>query len=267
MKIFEVLQAELEQSKRDSMQAGMANLGRQDVGEGVLDYWGNMTVGDVASILEEAGRELGLKGRYLYAWRRFALDAFSKIVARQYAEENRTLPPVEEGRLKSKSYKKSLRAAKLSGRRRMKSLRDDVNENAQAAAMLSKIDMVLDGSGLKRQGFELVKDPNSFTRGSITREAEANIRRMLAKAKAMGATDGPALDPKPTVNPADIDDSEFEGMYETATAGGTSAGAIATVSNPSVTRNVKKPKKNKNGTAQNAQDSNANLMTGQVIKR
>jgi len=61
------LKAELEQSKRDSMQAGMANLGRQDVGE---------------------------------------------------------------GRLKSKSYKKSYKAAKASGRRRMKSLRDDVNETA-----------------------------------------------------------------------------------------------------------------------------------------
>ena len=231
--------------------------------------WGNMDVGDVASILEEAGRELGLKGRYLYAWRRFALDAFSKIAARQYAEENRELPPVEEGKLKSKSYKKSLRAAKASGRRRMKHLRDSQENNAaQATVMLSKIDMALDGSGLKRQGFELVKDPNSFTRGSITREAEIMIRNWLAKAKAMGAELPPAVDPRPTVNPADIDDKEFEGMYETATSGATSVGGgnIASVSNPSVTRNAKKPKKTK-GVAPNALDSGANLMTGQVLKR
>jgi uncharacterized protein YoaH (UPF0181 family) len=86
-----------------------------------------------------------------------------------------------EGRLKSKSYRKSYKAAKASGRRRKKSLRDDI--------------------------------------------------------------------------------------AETATSGGTSAGAIATVSNPSVTRNAKKPKKNKNGTAPNALDGGANLMTGQLLKR
>ena len=133
--------------------------------------------------------------------------------------------------------------------------------------MLSNIDMALDGSGLKRQGFELVKDTNSFTRGSITREAEAAIRNSLAKANALLGGVEPE-DPRPTMSKAELAKQEFgEGMYETATSGGTSAGAIATVSNPSVTRNVKKPKKNKNGTAQNAQDSNANLMTGQVIKR
>lgn len=56
-------------------------------------------------------------------------------------------------------------------------------------------------------------------------------------------------------------------VKETATSGGTSAGAIATVSNPSVTRNAKKPKKNKNGTAPNALDSNTGLMSGTLIKR
>lgn len=57
--------------------------------------------------------------------------------------------------------------------------------------------------------------------------------------------------------------------YETATAGATSVGggSIATVANPSITRNAKKPKKQKNGTAPNAQDSNTNLMAGTVIKR
>jgi len=89
---------------------------------------------------------------------------------------------IAEGRLKSKSYKKSYKAAKASGRRRKKKLRDDV--------------------------------------------------------------------------------------AETATSGATSvgAGAIATVSNPSVTRNAKKPKKRK-GVAPNALDSGANLMSGQVLKR
>ena len=57
------------------------------------------------------------------------------------------------------------------------------------------------------------------------------------------------------------------GISETITSGGTSASSVANVSNPSITRNVKKPKKNKNGTAKNAQDSNSNLMTGQLIKR
>lgn len=46
----------------------------------------------------------------------------------------------------------------------------------------------------------------------------------------------------------------------------TSAGAIATVSNPSVTRNPKKPKKRK-GVAPNALDSNTNLMSGKMLKR
>lgn len=87
---------------------------------------------------------------------------------------------IAEGRLKSKSYRKSYKAAKASGRRRKKSLRDDI--------------------------------------------------------------------------------------AETATSGGTSAGAIATVSNPSVTRNAKKPKKRK-GVAPNALDSGTNLMTGQLLKR
>ena len=223
----------------------------------------NMNVGEVESKIRELARELGLEGRYLNAWTVLANDLFAKIAVRQYEASN-----VQEGRLKSKSYRKSYKAAKASGRRRNKSLRDSQENNAaKGAAMLSNIDMALDGSGLKRQGFELVKDPNSFTRGSITREAEAAIRNSLAKAKAMLGGVEPE-DPRPTMSKAELAKQEFgEGMYETATSGGTSAGAIATVSNPSVTRNVKKPKKNKNGTAQNAQDSNANLMTGQVIKR
>jgi hypothetical protein len=136
-----------------------------------------MTVGEVESKIRELARELGLEGRYLNAWTQLANDLFAKIASRQYAATN-----VEEGRLKSKSYRKSYKAAKASGRRRKKSLRDDVTE--------------------------------------------------------------------------------------TATSGATSVGggAIATVSNPSVTRNAKKPKKRK-GVAPNALDSNASLMSGQVLKR
>jgi len=40
---------------------------------------------------------------------------------------------LEEGRLKSKSYKKSYKAAKASGRRRKKKLRDDVNETTSSS--------------------------------------------------------------------------------------------------------------------------------------
>jgi hypothetical protein len=134
-----------------------------------------------------------------------------------------------EGRLKSKSYKKSYKAAKASGRRRNKSLRDSQENNAaKGAAMLSNIDMALDGSGLKRQGFELVKDTNSFTRGSITREAEAAIRNSLAKANALLGGVEPE-DPRPTMSKAELAKQEFgEGMYETAT--GMGAASIASVS-------------------------------------
>ena len=63
------------------------------------------------------------------------------------------------------------------------------------------------------------------------------------------------------------DKPKVKKVKEDVTSGGTSASSVANVSNPSITRNVKKPKKNKNGTAKNAQDSNSNLMTGQLIKR
>jgi len=58
------------------------------------------------------------------------------------------------------------------------------------------------------------------------------------------------------------------GLAETTTSGATSVGGgnIASVSNPSVTRNSKKPKKRK-GVAPNALDSNTSLMSGQVLKR
>jgi len=67
------------------------------------------------------------------------------------------------------------------------------------------------------------------------------------------------------------------GLSETATAGGTSAGAIASVANPpAANAKIKKDKngvpkapqvKNPDGTAKNAQDVNLNLMGGKTIKR
>lgn len=53
-------------------------------------------------------------------------------------------------------------------------------------------------------------------------------------------------------------------ILETASAGGSSAGAIATVPNPGT--KPKTQKKNKNGTVKNALDGDS-LMGGQVAKR
>jgi hypothetical protein len=85
--------------------------------------------------------------------------------------------------------------------------------------MLAKVDMLLQNTGIKREGFKLVKDPKpqGMVRGSISQEAIDMVKATLAKAKAMGATDSP--DPKPIMNPADVTDKDFN---ET-----TSAGSIA----------------------------------------
>ena len=66
-------------------------------------------------------------------------------------------------------------------------------------------------------------------------------------------------------------------ITETATAGATSAGNIASVANPSAARSkikrdkngipVAPQKKNTDGTAKNAQDIDLNLMGGKTIKR
>jgi len=144
---------------------------------------------------------------------------------------------------------------------------------AKGAAILSNIDMALDGSGLKRQGFELVKDTNSFTRGSITREAEASIRNSLAKAKALLGGVEPE-DPKPTMTKAELARQEFG---EEASAGSTGAGDLAAVANPtSANAKIKRDKngvpvapqkKNPDGTAKNALELSNNLMGGKAIKR
>ena len=75
-----------------------------------------------------------------------------------------------------------------------------------------------------------------------------------------------------------ISDIDKELLDETATAGGTSAGAVASVSNPITAHSKPKKrgkygapeapqKKNADGTAKNAQDVDKNLMGGKTIKR
>lgn len=100
----------------------------------------------------------------------------------------------------------------------------EILAEGKGEAMLAKADTLLQGTGFARKGFEIVKAPQQGNvRGSITDEALAMVKNMLAKAKAIGATDSP--DPKPTVNPADIANKEFESIKE-MTAGGTGAGSI-----------------------------------------
>ena len=141
--------------------------------------------------------------------------------------------------------------------------------------MLAKVDMLLQNTGIKREGFKLVKDSaaQGSIRGSITQDAINNIKATLAKAKAMGASEPAAV--KPTMNPADVPNSAFT---EEATAGGTSAGSIASIASvPGAKRKVSKKGKygapkapqatNADGTAKNAQDMDTNLMGGATVKR
>ena len=142
------------------------------------------------------------------------------------------------------------------------------------ADMLAKIDMLLQNTGIKREGFKLITDPapQGSVRGSITQEAIDAIKATLAKAKAMGATEPASV--KPTINPADVPNSAFT---EEASAGSTSAGNMAAVANPtSANAKIKRDKngvpvapqkKNPDGTAKNALELSNNLMGGKAIKR
>jgi len=70
---------------------------------------------------------------------------------------------------------------------------------------------------------------------------------------------------------------KIQEIVETASAGGTSAGAVASVANPIAAKAKAKldkngipiapQKKNKNGTAKNALDVNDNIMGGRPVKR
>lgn len=81
----------------------------------------------------------------------------------------------------------------------------------------------------------------------------------------------------PNCVPEDQHYADENAVAETATAGGTSAGAIAAVPNPKSARSkVTRDKyglpvapqiKNKDGTAKNAQDVDMNLMGGGTVKR
>lgn len=156
-----------------------------------------------------------------------------------------------EGRLKSKSYRKSYKAAKASGRRRRKRLRDDTGNNDQ------KLTIVMDnGEEFDITNFE----------GNTTREKWNNFGKAIENVYSKHDTPIPSYVLKRGDKIIATSRSVGNIYNETATSGGTSAGAIATVANPSVTRNAKKPKKRK-GIAPNALDSGANLMTGQVLKR
>jgi len=207
-----------------AMQAG-AELG---------DMLTNKVYPDMLKVIDKMVRELEV------ACKKYASDP-------NWAEQCKQLPQI----------KADLEANKRQAMKKgMPYGRQDVDEDAsKGAAILARIDMALDGSGLKRQGFELVKDTNSFTRGSITREAEAAIRNSLAKAKAMLGGVEPE-DPKPTISKADITDKDFgvgEGMYETTS----SSIAVAPVAVGNTMQ-----KRNPDGTAVNAQDQNTNLMGG-----
>ena len=142
------------------------------------------------------------------------------------------------------------------------------------ADMLAKVDMLLQGTGIKRNGFQLIKDPapQGSVRGSITQEAIDAIKATLAKAKAMGATE--PEDPKPIMTKAELARQEFG---EEASASSTSAGNMAAVANPtSANAKIKRDKngvpmapqkKNADGTAKNALELSNNLMGGKAIKR
>jgi hypothetical protein len=115
--------------------------------------------------------------------------------------------------------------------------------------MLAKADDLLQGTGFARKGFEIVKaTQQGSVRGSITDEALAMVKNMLAKAKAMGATEPAAV--KPIMNPADVDNSEFESIQEmtasavaTAYAGG--GNGFVNGGPGTIQRVTNKPKKKK----------------------
>jgi len=158
-----------------------------------------------------------------------------------------------EGRLKSKSYKKSYKAAKASGRRRKKKLRDNTADS-QATLVI-----VMDnGKEFDLTDFE----------GNTAKEKWTNFGKAIENVYSKHDTPVPSYVLKRGDKIIAQSRSVGNVYNETATSGATSVGggAIATVSNPSVTRNAKKPKKRK-GVAPNALDSGANLMSGQTLKR
>jgi hypothetical protein len=155
---------------------------------------------------------------------------------------------VDEG-YKSKLRKKAKHAGRRSGRRSNKKLRDEFQDIGIATEKDDLGNLIKTGvKGSYDVVAKAVKDYEELIRNNPNHPKVPQVKAELAKLKPMLA-------------------KAQAGISETITSGGTSASSVANVSNPSITRNVKKPKKNKNGTAKNAQDSNSNLMTGQLIKR
>ena len=155
-----------------------------------------------------------------------------------------------------KDYKKTSQQKKIDAMKKgMPYGRQDVGETSggKGEAMLAKADMLLQGTGFARKGFEIVKAAQQgMVRGSITDQALAMVKNLIAKAQAMGATDAP--DPAPIQQPAQIDDKEFEGMYETFSG---DIGSIATPVAPMQRRNMY----NADGTMKNGADF-GNLLGG-----
>ena len=155
---------------------------------------------------------------------------------------------VDEG-YKSKLRKKAKHAGRRSGRRSNKKLRDEFQDIGIATEKDDLGNLIKSGvKGSYDVVAKAVNDYEELIRNNPNHPKVPQVKAELAKLKPMLA-------------------KAQAGISETITSGGTSASSVANVSNPSITRNVKKPKKNKNGTAKNAQDSNGNLMTGQLIKR
>jgi hypothetical protein len=155
---------------------------------------------------------------------------------------------VDEG-YKSKLRKKAKHAGRRSGRRSNKKLRDEFQDIGIATENDDLGNLIKSGvKGSYDVVAKAVNDYEELIRNNPNHPKVPQVKAELAKLKPMLA-------------------KAQAGISETITSGGTSASSVANVSNPSITRNVKKPKKNKNGTAKNAQDSNSNLMTGQLIKR
>jgi len=257
MKIFEIVtefkaqttQADLANAKQIAANVKQANAkgdaeAAMAAGAALGDMLMNKTMPDMIRFMEYAVRELEK------ACKQYANDP-------NWAEQCKQMPQLKAELAAMK--KQAMQDGVALGRQ-------DVGEatGPSGADMLAKVDMLLQNTGIKREGFKLVKDPapQGSVRGSITQEAIDAIKATLAKAKAMGATE--PVDPTPTINPADITDKDFgvgEGMYETTTA---SAIAVAPVG---VGNMQSRSMRNKDGTIKNALDVDVNIMGGHKPKK
>ena len=226
-----------QQKKIDAMKKGMP-YGRQDVGEEGLLQRGLKAIG-----LDNIGNMAGKTQASEADVNRKALELY-----------NQGMPPQQAIQALQQEFGVVPHIARQAYEMARAGLIDE-SSSGKGEAMLAKADMLLQGTGFARKGFKIVKAAQQgMVRGSITDEALAMVKNLIAKAQAMGATDSPALDPKPTVNPADIDDKEFESMYETVAG---DIGSVATPLAPMQRRNMY----NADGTMKNGADF-GNLLGG-----